>query len=203
MSDKSVGIPLWFKIFFTVFSIVILLMNIFVYSWTNVFWFSHTAVFLMLFALWTESSLIGSMAGVGILFFHIFWSALFFIQLLTGLRIGALNYMFDSSTPMFLRAVSLFHVGMPPLIIWFINNKGYDPRALKYQTGLGVVLIFFSYLLSSLEANINWVFGPVKPQNAVPQPLYFLIEIVMIPALVYLPTHKVLKENFEPNKQDL
>jgi hypothetical protein len=54
-----------------------------------------------------------------------------------------------------------------------------------------------SYALTEPAKNINWVFGPGRePQQMIPAIAYFAIEMAVIPALVLLPTHLILKRLF-------
>jgi len=126
------------------------------------------------------------------------WNVDVFVRLTTGVSLTGLSgYMFDRSIPRFLRALSLFHVGLPPLLIWLVYRLGYDKRALIAQALVAVIVLPLSYWLSDPERNVNWVYGfGEKPQLRVP-PLWFLaFLILMFPLAIYLPTHFVLDKFF-------
>jgi hypothetical protein len=42
--------------------------------------------------------------------------------------------MFDRRLSRFVRALSLFHVWLTPVLLLVVSRTGYDRRALKYQT---------------------------------------------------------------------
>lgn len=188
-------IPLWLKIGYTVF--VALLVPIYAkrWGWGNFLWFSDVALLLMVPALWLESSLLVSMMAVGVLLPETFWNISFFLRLLTGIKFGGLtDYMFSAEKPIWLRALSLFHVFLPVIMIWMISRLGYDPVALWAQTGLGWTILLFSYLLTDPKENVNWVYGPGnEPQKQLHPLAYLGLVMVFFPVIIYLPTHFLLK----------
>jgi hypothetical protein len=59
------------------------------------------------------------------------------LDFLVGGRLtGLAAYMFDRRMPLHLRSLSLFHVALPPLLLWLLRRLGYDRRALLTQTAL-------------------------------------------------------------------
>jgi hypothetical protein len=123
-------IPLWMKIAYTVF--VAILVPVYWKKWglANFLWFSDVALLVMLAAVWLESSLLASMMGVAVLIPEIAWNVSYFVRLLTGKRLLSLtDYMFDRSKSLFLRALSLFHVVLPPRIIWMFWKNGFNNSA--------------------------------------------------------------------------
>ncbi len=187
--------PLWIKISYTLF--VFILVPVYWKNWgpANFLWFSDVALFGTLLALWMESSLIASMMGVAVLFPEVAWNISYFTRLLTGKNIFSLSdYMFDSSRSLFLRALSLFHVIIPVLIIWLIAELGFDNRSLFYQIILGWAVLLASYFLSDPKENVNWVFGPgSSPQNKIHPLLYLLLVMIAFPLVLYLPTYLFLR----------
>ncbi|MGI8891878.1 MAG: membrane-associated protein [Bacteroidia bacterium] len=187
--------PLWIKISYTLF--VFILVPVYWKNWgpANFLWFSDVALFGTLLALWMESSLIASMMGVAVLFPEVAWNISYFTRLLTGKNIFSLtDYMFDSSRSLFLRALSLFHVIIPVLIIWLIAELGFDNRSLFYQIILGWAVLLASYFLSDPKENVNWVFGPgSSPQNKIHPLLYLLLVMIAFPLVLYLPTYLFLR----------
>ncbi len=187
--------PLWFKLVYTFFFSIIMYVNLFHYGWRNLLWFSHIALLLLFVGIWSGKRLFVSMAGISVLVFHSLWTTSFFAQLLFGLELGGVSYMFDSGTPLFLRSVSLFHVFTPPLITIILSKTGYERKAFRYQKFWGAFVIIITYILSP-EKNINWVHGPVNPQNFLNPALYLLILIAGVITFVYYPTHIVLDKKF-------
>ena len=185
-----------FRILLTAFAVSVLGLNLFYNSWRNLFWFSHFALIMMVLAVWTGNRLLVSMSAISVLVFHSIWTVVFILQLLTGLRFGSIGYMFDASIPLFIRGLSLFHVIMPFLILYLLSREGYEERGFVYQTVLSCLVFMFSYFISPISTNINWVFGPAGPQETLPQPLYMVLMMLIVPAIIYYPTHRFLKKRF-------
>jgi hypothetical protein len=192
-------IPLWLKLSYTIFVAVTVAVYAAKYPLWNFLWFSDIALVVTVPALWLESSLLASMLLVGVLLPELFWNASFFWRLLAGKRLGGLtDYMFDRSKPLYLRAISLFHVFLPLLLLWMAARLGYDSRALIAQTALAFVVLPLTYLLVDPEVeNVNWVFGwGAKPQTRVPPLAYLGGIMVGSPIVVFLPTHLLLQALF-------
>lgn len=191
-------IPLWIKIAYTLFVAVTVVVYSVKYSLGNFLWFSDIALLTMVPALWLESSLLASMIAVGIILPDVLWNASFFGQLLTGRRItGLTDYMFDPHKPLYLRALSLFHVFLPVLLLWMIHVLGYAPAAWIAQTALAWVVLPLTYCFTDPELNVNWVFRPGEmPLKRMPPLVYLALLMIGFPVLVYLPTHLLLQMLF-------
>jgi hypothetical protein len=146
-------------------------------------------------ALWTESRLIASMMALAVVLPELAWNLDFFGRLLTGRHLlGLARYMFESDTSLLLRGLSLFHVFLPVLLLWMLVQVGYDSRAFVAQTVFGEVLLILTFALTDPSKNINWVFGPgSKPQRRVPPAVYLAAVMIFFPAVVYWPTHQLLR----------
>jgi hypothetical protein len=100
------------------------------YGVTNFLWLSDIALGLTTVAVITETALPASIAAVSVLPLEIAWNADF----VSGGRLtGLAGYMFDRKLPFGLRALSLFHVALPPTLLWLLHKLGYDRRALAIQ----------------------------------------------------------------------
>jgi hypothetical protein len=107
--------------------------------------------------------------------------------------IGGTEYMFDPGIPLFVRLLSLFHVVMPPLLLWAIWRLGYDPRGWKYQTLTAWIVVPINYFWRP-EHNVNWARGLFfREQHLVPGLIYLLGYLIVAPLLVYFPTHLLLQ----------
>lgn len=191
-------IPLWIKVSYTLFVVLTAAVYTIKYGLGNFLWFSDIALFATVPALWFESSLIASMMAVGVLLPELFWNVTYFARLATGRRIAGLSdYMFDAQKPLYLRALSLFHVFLPVLLLWMVARLGYAKHAWIAQTALAWVVLPLTYLLTDPAQNINWVHGPgTEPQKRLPPLLYLLLLMVGFSLLVYLPTHLLLQAFF-------
>ena len=192
-------IPLWIKVAYTVIVLITVAVYSVKYPLGNFLWFSDIAMLVTAAALWLESPLLASMVAVGTLLPEILWNASFFGQLLTGRRVSGLtDYMFDESLPRYLRALSLFHVILPVLMLWLMIRLGYDERALVAQTVLAWVVLTLTYWLTDPKLNVNWVFGwGAKPQQLIPPPVYLALLMAGFLVLIHYPTHLVLKRFFD------
>ena len=191
-------IPLWIKITYTLFAVVTIAVYAVKYPLGNFLWFSDIALVLAVPALWFESSLLASMMGIAILLPEVFWNVSFFGRLLTGKRLAGLtDYMFDAQKARYLRALSLFHIFLPVLLLWMIARLGYSAKALIAQTVLAWIVLPLTYAITGPEENINGVFGPRSvrrnPQSAI---LYLGLLMIALPVLVYFPTHLLLRAFF-------
>jgi hypothetical protein len=191
-------IPLWVKAAWTAFVGLLVPSYLRAYGWTNFLWFSDVALLAMVPALWVESRLVASMMALAVVLPELAWNLDFLGRLLTGRSVlGLAAYMFDSRLSVFLRALSLFHVVLPVLLVVMLHRLGYDPRALAFQTALGELVLLLSYLLTDPSKNINWVFGPgARPQKRLPAPVYLACVMVFFPLAVYWPAHLVFQRLF-------
>jgi len=187
-------LPLWLKLVYSAYVAVTLVVYWFKYGPGNYLWFSDIALILSVPALWLESPLLSSMMLLAILLPELLWNIGYFSGLITGKPVGGLaDYMFDQSRPLYLRALSLFHLFLPILLLWMVIRFGYRADALLWQTLLAWIVLPLSYLLPDPAENINWVHGPVgKPQHRLPPLLYLGIAMLAFPLLIYLPTHLLL-----------
>jgi hypothetical protein len=191
-------IPLWVKLAYTLFICLLLPVNWVQYGPGNFLWFSDIAVLMMLPAVWLESPLLASMAALAVLLLDLVWNLDFFVRLFTGVSLtGISGYMFDPKISLAIRAVSLFHIAMPVLLLWMVHRLGYDGRALVAQTLVAWVALPLSYLLTDPAENVNRIYGfGEKPQTSMPAPLFVVLLMILFPLVVYLPTHLILEKVF-------
>jgi hypothetical protein len=191
-------VPLWLKLAYTVLVAVVVPIYWVRYGPANYLWFSDIAFVLLVPALWLESRMIVSMMALSVLLLEIVWTIDFFVRLISGWKIiGLSSYMFDAKLPIWLRALSLFHLVLPPLLIWLLYRWGYEPRALLAQTVLAWVVLPLSYWASTPDNNVNWTkgFGD-QPQTWMPPLVFLLLLMFVFPLVLYVPGHFVLKRLF-------
>ena len=183
-------LPLWLKIAWTVW----------VLCWAPIYWRQYGAQNFLFFcdvgnviialALWSESALLFSWQAVSLLVFQ----SLFTVDLagacLTGRHwIGGSEFMFDPHLPLLVRALSLFHAVTPVVLLWAVRRLGYDPRAWKLATIACWILVPISYFWRP-EHNVNWARGIFFiQQQAMPGWVYLMAYLLLVPAVVYYPTH--------------
>jgi hypothetical protein len=191
-------IPLWVKLLYTVFLLVLIRIYWMTYPLANFLWFSDIALIVTGVALWLENSTLASMMALAILVPEIGWTVALLSRLITGAHLGGVTgYMFDPGIPKAVRALSLFHPFLPMVVLWTIYRLGYDRRAWFLQTGFGWMVLLITFCSTRPSENINCVFGPGgSAQHFMPPILYFAIVMVAVPLLIYLPTHWVLLRLF-------
>jgi hypothetical protein len=191
---NSGQIPSWLTLGYLLVVPVIAAVYWRAYGPANFLWLSDIALAFTLAALLAGNRLLASMAAVGVLALELAWTIDFLVG---GRLIGIAAYMYDPKLPLYLRALSLFHVALPPTLLFLLYRLGYDQRALIYQTLLTWAVLIITFVATDREKNINWVFGPGnKPQQLVHPLLYLGLEMAIIPVCVFLPTHWLLKRFF-------
>jgi len=183
------------RVLFTAMVVVIVPVYYVKHGPANFLWFSDIALFGVTAALWLENALLGSMMALAVLLPEIVWVASFLVGLLRGGRtpLTLAAYMFDPSLPRYLRALSLFHLALPPALVWLLYRYGYDPRALPAQTLVAWIVLPLTLALAPREKNVNWVHGFGHPPRSPVGRWHFPLTMLAYPLLVYLPTHLLLE----------
>jgi hypothetical protein len=201
-------IPLWLKLAYTAFMAVLIPVYWYHYGPTNFLYFCDVALLLTLAGVWTENKLLISMSAVGILLPQALWVIDFLVQFSGHKFTGMTAYMFDTNRPLFLRGLSFFHGWLPFLLVYLVAKLGYDKRAFGSWTILGWSLCLIAFFLlppagaqladPKIPVNVNYVFGldDAKPQDWLPAKAYLLVWMSALLAIVYTPTHFVLKKLF-------
>ena len=191
-------IPLWLKISSTLFVCVLVPVYWIHYGPSNFLWFSDIALLLSIPALWFESALLASMGTLSVGALELAWIVDFLVRLTTGVSLTGLSaYMFNPKTLLSIRALSLFHIVLPILLIWMVYRLGYDSRALAAQTLVAWFILPLCYLLTKPSDNVNWVYGfGGEPRKWMPARLYVALLMILLPLVVYLPSHLLLQHLF-------
>lgn len=187
-------IPLWLKLAYTAMVVAVVVPYWFRYRPGNFLWFSDIALLALVPALWLEDRTIASMMAVGVLLPESFWNLSYFGRLLTGVRLTSLtDYMFEAHRPRWLRALSYFHVVLPPLMLWLVWRLGYDEDAWIAQTLLAWAVLLLAYRFTEPAENVNWVHGwGAGATRRTSGPVHLAIVMAVFPLGVFLPTHLVL-----------
>lgn len=191
-------IPLWVKILYTIFVAVFIPVYYIYNGWANFLWFSDLAIFTTFFGMWLENSLLISMTALSVVVFELIWNFGFFVGLITRWHpFNLTQYMFVTTSPLLLRSVSLFHVFLPFLLLWLLYRLGYDKRAIYWQTCFAWVLLLICYFFTLPTANINFVFYLGATKFILYSPLWHIIlGMLLLPIVIYLPSHFVFKKLF-------
>ncbi len=194
------GIPVWLKIAYSAYVAVLVPVYWVQYGPQNFLWACDIALLAAVAVLWRESALWAGALAVAVLLPGLAWNADFFARLAAGrdvFGLDATGYMFDAAIPRVVRALSLFHVFQPLLLVWAVHRLGYDRRAPAAASLLAWIALPASYLCTDPERNINWVYGLGEvPQDWLPGPIYLAAMMVLVPLVLYWPAHLLLSRAF-------
>ena len=197
MQNSLAGAPrisLGIKIVYTAWVVVLVPVWIEVQGLENFLWLSDIGLLGTCLALWLENRFLASMMALGVVLPDLAWTVIFVGRLL--IDAGSLErsgYMFDENLSLFVRGLSLYHVFVPPLLVWMVRRLGYDRRALPAQILFTCILLPLTYAVTAPAENINFVFGfGEPPEPPVPQPYWLLAQLIGLPLGAYLPMHWIL-----------
>ena len=190
----STFVPLWLKVAWTVMVLVIILIYWRHKGPANFLWFSDLAMFALVAGLWLESSYVVSLAACLVLLPEVLWSVSFFSRLLRlPSVIGIADYMFDEKTPLWLRAVSLFHLPLLAVIVWSPWRLGYDIGVFPAVVLLTWIVLPLTRWLTKPEPNINHVYRLPVAAGANLSPIqHMLLLMIAVPLALQLPGHLLL-----------
>src|SRR5262249_53447611 len=196
-------VPLWLKLAYTAFMAVLVPGYWADYGPTNFLYFCDVSLFFTLVGIWTESALLGSMCAVGIPASQALWVVDFLSNLLGFPLTGMTDYMFAADHSLFLRGLSLFHGWLPFLLVYLVWRLGYDGRGLPAWTVVAwaLVLICFFFMPPprpdpGLEpVNIDYVYGfsDTEQQHWMPPGLWVVRLMILMPLILFIPTHFLLR----------
>ena len=171
--------------------------NVNTWGWQNMMHFCDVGAAIACVGIWRQSSLLFSSQAVGSLFVGVLWGLDVGWRLATGHHlVGGTEYMWDVRYPLWIRLLSTFHLGLPLVLLWAIRKLGYDPRALALQSVIAAVLLVSSRFLSP-ELNMNYAFrDPLFHRAWGPAPVHLTIIFAGTVALLYWPTHLLLRRMF-------
>ena len=192
------AVPFWFKLAYTAFVLYIVVIWWRNYGWKNFLWFSDIAFIGAVPAMWLENAALSSVLAAAVLVPEVLWNVDYVGRLLLRRRItGLTDYMFERERPMLLRALSLFHVPLPLVLLWLLAAYGYDERvALPGAVLLAAIVLPWSRWVSTSEKNINWTYGFGARRIGWPATVYIPLLFLGFVAVVFLPTHWLLARLF-------
>ena len=190
----STLVPLWLKVAWTAMVLVIVLIYWRHRGPANFLWFSDIALLALVAGLWLESSFIVSLTACMVLVPEVLWIVSFFGGLLRLQHlIGLADYMFDKQTPLWLRAVSLFHVPLLVVIVWAPWRLGYDPGVFPWVVLITWLVLLLTRVLTKPKSNINHVYRlPIDAGANLTPVQHMLVLMTALPLVLQLPGHLLL-----------
>lgn len=194
IGDSRTGLPLWLKLGYSAFILAWVPAYLRFYGPQNFLWLCDFGNLLVLLGLWLESPLLLSSQLVSMLLICLLWTLDVTAAAVTGSHpIGGTEYMFRADIPLQLRLYSLFHAGMPALLVYAVCRLGYDRRGWRLQVAICWILLPLSYLFTAPDRAVNWVWGPFgRIQTMLPDWQYLIVCMAVYPLLLYLPTHGLI-----------
>ncbi len=192
-------VPLWLKVAWTAMVLVIVVVYWRYRGPDNLLWFSDLALLVLVPGLWMESSFVVSLTACTVLVPEALWSVSFFARLFHLPRVTNIaDYMFDEPVPLWLRAMSLFHVPLLAVIVWGPWRLGYDPSVFPWAVGIAWIVMLLTRWLTKPEPNINHVYELPIYKGPKLAPLQHMLVMMAATPLVMLPGHLLLWLLFTP-----
>jgi hypothetical protein len=129
------------------------------------------------------------------------WAADAGARLLLGRHVfGATEYMWDPRWPLLTRSLSLYHLALPPLLLWAVSRTGYDRRGFALQSCLALAGVLAGRLLGP-AVNINYAFAdPFFKRSLGPAPVHVAVTAGALILVAYLPLHALLLHVMPPRR---
>jgi len=152
------------------------------------------AVILTCIGLFTGNALLLSTQAVSSLVIDLTWDLDLLARALTGRHlIGGTEYMWDAKWPLWLRAMSAFHLVLPPVLFTALRRTGYDRRAWRWQSALALVVMAVSRVTLGPEENQNFTWSdPFVHRSWGPAVVHVGLTWLVLVTAVYAPTHALL-----------
>lgn len=162
------------------------------YGAQNFLFYCDIGNILIAIGLWIESRLILSWQAVSLLIFQ----SLYAIDLIGAFLfrqhfIGGTEYMFDSSIPMLVRVLGLYHMVVPLVLLWLVRRLGCDPGAWKWATVEAWIVVPIGFFWRP-QYNVNFARGIAHEQHLIPSGLYLMGYLIVVPMVTYWPTQLFL-----------
>lgn len=168
-----------------------------VYGPANFVHLCDVAVIVTCWGILRGSALLLSTQAVSSLVVDLAWNLDVLWRVVMGRHlIGGTEYMWDPRWPLAVRAMSLFHLAWPVLLMWSLRRVGYDRRALPVQSLIAAALLLASRLLPA-EVNINFAYrDPFFGRQWGPGALHVALTWSALVAVIYWPIHRLLLRLF-------
>jgi hypothetical protein len=188
------------RIFIQLFSLLQLSSFYYFYESSFILWACCIGLYLTTFALTFKNRLAMSIAFIGCSLSCSLWMVdslgqFTLDKFVFGFRA---SYLFFNEVPFWFRSLSLYHVLMPVVWIYYLKKWGYEPKAFCNCVILFCTELIIIYFLSDPLDNINWVFLPTLKgwQNISPL-TWLILEMVLLVVFVWLPLHLIAMRIFK------
>jgi hypothetical protein len=168
------------------------------YSIESYLWLCKINLFLTIFGILFKNKLLISMAFVGGLARFSIWNLSFIINLFTNYNLfNVTAYIFSLGTSLTIKIISLYHIFLPIILIFFLKKIGYDSRAFIFSTILYWFVIIITYFFTIKSNNINFVFCASTYNWSISDQQWVIFLLIFEPILFILPVHFFCKYKFK------
>ncbi len=176
------------------FVAILIPISVYQYGALNLLWFSNIALIGGLVAAWLESARAASAMAIATLVPELGWILGFASGLMRDGEplLGLTAYMFDTDIPRWIRALALYHLALPVVLLWLIWRLGFDRRALQAWLPWGCAVLLLSWLLTDPERNVNLAFGPFDASVGFGLRLAWLAALLAASLITWWATHAAL-----------
>lgn len=187
-------IPLAVKVFWTAWILVWAPVYWKQYGAQNFLYFCDIGNVLIAIGLWSESQLILSWQAVSLLVFQSLYAIDLVGAFVSGHHaFGGTEYMFDPKIPLLVRALGLYHLVVPPLLLWAVQRLGFDSNAWKWATLEAWMVVPVNFFWRPAY-NVNFARGIGHEQHMMPMGAYLVGHLIVVPLVIYWPTQILLKK---------
>ncbi len=167
------------------------------WGWENFLHFCDVALILTCLGFAFQNRLLLSTQTLASLAICLVWTLDAGSRLALGHHlIGGTEYMFDRTIPSWLRFLSLYHIALPPLLLWAIYRVGYDPRAWRVQSVIAAAVLLASRFVAP-DQNLNSAFlDPIFHRAWGPAPVHLAAMYLALIFILYWPVHSLLLRYF-------
>ncbi len=165
------------------------------WGWANFLHVCDVAVILTCAGLWWGNSLLLSSQALNAILADSLWCLDVAWHLAFGKHLlGGTEYMWNANYPLWVRALSLFHVFVPILLVWSLRRVGYDRRGLALQAAILAALLVGSRFFGPAQ-NLNYAFiEPIFHRTWGPAPVHLFLVWLWMVLFLYWPVHWALKK---------
>lgn len=168
------------------------------YGWANFLFLCNIGVLVAAAGLWLGNRPLLSASAVASLVVGVVWGLDFGARVVSGEHLlGVTAYMWDPRYPLFTRALSLYHLAWPVLMLLCMARLGYDRRGWRIQAALAAPLVVAGRFAGTAEENINYAFiDPLWGIQLGPAPVHLATIAAATIFVVYGASHRVLAARF-------
>jgi hypothetical protein len=165
-----------------------------VWGWANFLHVCDVAVILTVAGLWWGNAPLLSSQALNAILANALWCLDVGWRVLLGRHfVGGTEYMWDTGVPLWIRLFSLYHLVLPPVLVWSLWRVGYDRRGFPLQAGILAVVLAISRFFGA-ELNLNFAFvEPIFHRTWGPAPLHLFLVWLWMLIFLYWPVDWALR----------